>query len=35
MRSISAQAQSRNSVYEVLATNIQMIDIPGNMETVD
>jgi DNA adenine methylase len=35
MRSISAQAQSRNSVYEVLATNIQMTDIPGNMETVD
>jgi DNA adenine methylase len=34
MRSISAKAQSRNSVYEVLATNIPITNFPGNMEKV-
>lgn len=34
MRSISAKAQSRNSVYEVLATNISINNLPGNMECV-
>lgn len=33
-RSISAKAQSRNSVYEVLATNIPINNLPGNMECV-
>jgi DNA adenine methylase len=32
MRSIAAKAQSRNSVYEVLATNISITHLPGNME---
>ena len=32
MRSIAAKAQSRNSVYEVLATNIPIGHLPGNME---
>jgi DNA adenine methylase len=32
MRSIAAKAQSRNSVYEVLATNIPIDHLPGNME---
>jgi DNA adenine methylase len=31
MRSIAAKAQSRNSVYEVLATNIPIGHLPGNM----
>jgi DNA adenine methylase len=34
MRSIAAKAQSRNSVYEVLATNIPIAHLPGNMEKV-
>jgi DNA adenine methylase len=34
MRSIAAKAQSRNSVYEVLATNIPIGQLPGNMEKV-
>ena len=34
MRSIAAKAQSRNSVYEVLATNIPIGHLPGNMEKV-
>lgn len=34
MRSISAKAQSRNSVYEILATNIPITTLPDNMETV-
>jgi DNA adenine methylase len=34
MRSIAAKAQSRNSVYEVLATNIPLGQLPGNMEKV-
>jgi DNA adenine methylase len=34
MRSIAAKAQSRNSVYEVLATNIPITHLPGNMEKV-
>ena len=34
MRSISAKAQSRNSVYEILATNIPINNLPGNMEPV-
>jgi site-specific DNA-adenine methylase len=34
MRSIAAKAQSRNSVYEVLATNISITHLPGNMEKV-
>ncbi len=32
MRSIAAKAQSRNSVYEVLGTNISITHLPGNME---
>ncbi len=34
MRSISAKAQSRNSVDEVLATNISINNLPGIMERV-
>ena len=34
MRSISAKAQSRNSVYEILATNIPVTTLPDNMEPV-
>ena len=34
MRSISAKAQSRNSVYEVLASNVRLGDIPKCLEAV-
>ena len=34
MRSIAAKAQSRNSVYEVLASNVRLGDIPKCLEAV-
>lgn len=33
-RSISAKAQSRNSVYEILASNVRLSDIPKCLEAV-
>jgi DNA adenine methylase len=34
MRSIAAKAQSRNSVYEILASNVLLSDIPKGLEAI-
>jgi DNA adenine methylase len=34
MRSIAAKAQSRNSVYEILASNVLLSDIPKCLEAI-